>query len=301
MDVGLRLGGIVLILSFVFSSADAGVGASRDYRQVQAFLRRTAAANPQNAQVFSIGKSGTGDDIEGLKIGTGPVKHLIVATHHGNEYGSTEVAVGAAEEFARNPVPGVAVYVVPVLNISGFNIRRREETLSGSRTADPNRDYPSPCGSEGPFLVKSTKALADFVESEGIVAAATLHTNYPVVAYPWGFATRDLKTAYEQLFIDLSKLTVVESRYPVGNSAQAIYPANGTFEDYVFWKHGVWSLLFELGYTHNPGENEVREMVRVNVPGLRNMMAAAPTVRATDHAFNGKCDPSLRALDRHDE
>ena len=33
----------------------------------------------------------SGDTIIGLKIGNGPVNNLVVGTHHGNEYGATEV------------------------------------------------------------------------------------------------------------------------------------------------------------------------------------------------------------------
>jgi carboxypeptidase T len=80
-----------------------------------------------------------------------------------------------------------------------------------------------------------------------------------------------------------------------------IYPANGTFEDFAFWKHGVWTLLFELGYSHQPSEASIAEMVRVNVPGLRRVYEQAPRQRAENHAFSGKCDMRLNTLDRHDE
>jgi hypothetical protein len=119
--------------------------------------------------------------------------------------------------------------------------------------------------------------------------------------YPWGFATRDLKTAYEKEFIAWAKMAASVSTYPVGNSTALLYPAAGTFEDYVFWQHGTWSLLFELGHSHYPGENELSEMRRVNVPGIRQMLAMAPKARAADHAFKGSCDPTMRAMDRHDE
>src|SRR5207248_223649 len=115
---------------------------------------------------------------------------------------------------------------------------------AGEGSYDPNRDYPGPCGTEGPHKLKSTKALAQFVADKGIVASATLHTFYPVVAYPWGISTHDLSTPYDDLFKMLATSAVTESHYPIGNSTEAIYPADGTYEDYAFWKHGIWSLLF---------------------------------------------------------
>jgi hypothetical protein len=194
--------------------------------------------------------------------------------------------------------------VIPVLNISGFNKNRREESLlanSEDQTADANRDYPGPCGTEGPFRLLSTKALADFIEKENIVATATLHTFWPVVVYPWGFATPDLSTPYDQIFIDLAKMATEVSHYNIGNSTAAIYAAAGTYEDYVFWKHGIWSLLFELGGSHSPSEDDLQNLVAVNVPGLRKMMENAPTARAVDHDFHGHCDLRMLILDLHNE
>lgn len=301
----VRMGGLMVAMSFfVFAPlGHAGVGSQHSYAKVQAFLRQVHARHPVETELFVLGQSGTGDPIEGIKIGRGSVHHLIVATHHGNEYGSTEVALGAIEDFAARPIAGRTVFVIPVLNISGFNRDRRGESLQGDGhpTADANRNYPGPCGSEGPFTLKSTRALAEFIDREEIVASATLHTFSPAVLYPWGLASRDLSTPYDALFTDLGKIATELSGYQVGNSTQILYPANGTFEDYAFWKHGIWSLLFELGSSHAPGEPDVDEMVRVNVPGLRKLMAQAPVTRAADHEFRGRCDESLLALDRHDE
>ena len=62
------------------------------YSQVQIFMRQLAALHPESTQLVSVGLSDSGQIIEGLRIGSGHIKNLIVATHHGNEYGSTEVA-----------------------------------------------------------------------------------------------------------------------------------------------------------------------------------------------------------------
>lgn len=91
------------------------------------------------------------------------------------------------------------------------------------------------------------------------------------------------------------------SHYTVGNSTQVIYPADGCYEDYAFWKHGIWSILFELGFSHHPSQGEIDEMVRTNVPGIRKMLAEAQMERAVNHDFAGQCIGRLRHLDRHDE
>jgi predicted deacylase len=286
---------------------DAQTGISADpsratYADVKAFLADLAAKHPETTRLFTLGDSDSGEKIVGVAIGNGPVHNLVVATHHGNEYGSTEVARGFAQSMAEQPIAGQTVYVVPVLNIAGYNHKDRREPARG-RTWDPNRNYPGPCGTEGPLTLKSTQALADFVAKQGIVASATLHTFSPAVVYPWGISTHDLSTPYDDQFRQLCQAATVESQYAVGNSTEVIYPADGAYEDYAFWKHGIWSLLFELGDTHSPDMGEVKQLVQVNVPGLRRFFEQAPAQRAEKHDFTGKCDRSFAMLmrDLHDE
>ncbi|MBO9665190.1 MAG: succinylglutamate desuccinylase/aspartoacylase family protein [Bdellovibrio sp.] len=278
-----------LILSLFITPSNAPVS---NYSTVVTTLQRIQAENPTTSQMIDIGVSDSGQNIVALKIGDGETADLIVATHHGNEYGSTAVAMGAAEAFAKNPIKGHTVYVVPVLNISGFDARSRyERTSNGS--LDQNRDYPGPCITGKPFKSKATKALADFIAKANIVSSATLHTHWPAVLYPWGFSTNDVSTKDDATFIQLSKDAVVESGYDVGNSKELLYAADGAFEDYAYWQHGIWSLLFEMGTTHTPSESQMKQMVEVNVPGLRRFLENAPKQRAADHAFTGKCDRNM--------
>ncbi len=270
--------------------------APTNYSVVQDGLKKIAQENPTTAQLFDIGVSDSGDPIMGLKIGNGETPDLIVATHHGNEYGSTAVAMGAADAFAKNPIVGHTVYIIPVLNISGYNARNRYERLP-TGSVDQNRDYPGPCVNTKSFQSKATKALADFIDKKNIVSSATLHTYWPAVLYPWGFSTNDVTTSYESTFINLVKASAVESGYAVGNSKELLYAADGAFEDYAFWKHGVWSLLFEMGNSHNPSQNDIKGMIDTNVPGFRRFFENAPKERAANHAFTGKCDYT-RALQR---
>lgn len=300
-----------MVRSFVFpfvallvsTSASASVGFGgidafhRKYADVQAYLRQVAHDFPQVAKVVDLGANDTGQRIQAIEIGSGPIHHLVVATHHGNEYGSTEVGLALVQSLAENPIAGIRMTVVPVLNASGYDKRVREELGK-----DPNRNYPNPCGSEGPFTLRSTKALADYLARENIAASATLHTYANMVLYPWGFATNDLKTEYDDLYIQLSKEAAAFSGYQVGNSNAALYPANGAYEDYAMLQNGVWSLLLEMGVTHKPNQAQIDQMIRDNVPGLRRFFAQAPSARAERHAFTGTCDASRGGrIDRHDE
>jgi hypothetical protein len=223
---------------------------------------------------------------------------LVVATHHGNEYGSTEVAKGFAQSVAENPIKGQTMFVIPVLNISGYNSDTREEQAlaSDSQWYDANRDYPGPCGTGGPWHLKSTHMLAGFIDQQNITVSATLHTFSPAVLYPWGISTQDTATPYDDTFKQIGGAAAQDSGYEVGNSTLLIYPADGCYEDYAFWKFGIWSMLFELGTSHTPSDDEVADMVKTNTSGLRRMFQTAPVQRAADHDFHGKCDTSLRAL-----
>jgi len=291
---------IIASILFVCLAGTASAKISESYTDVKNVMSDLAQKYPSNVQKFELGASDSGETILGLKIGSGPLKNLLVATHHGNEYGSTEVALGFAKSIAENPIKGQTLYVIPVLNIGGYNDHNRYEMGAGS-SRDPNRDYPGPCGTEGPFKLKSTHALANFVDKEGIVTSATLHTYYPAVAYPWGISSQDLKTPYEEFFKTFTALAAQESHYATGNSTELIYPADGTYEDYTFWKHGMWSILFELGYSHDPSQSDVDTLLAVNVPGLRRMFENSPQQRAENHAFTGKCDVRMKSRDRHDE
>jgi carboxypeptidase T len=191
---------VSVLLAFSFQ---AKAGPTR-YDDVKTALQDILQKFPQNATPVVIGDSDSGQQVVALAIGHGATHNLIVATHHGNEYGSTSVVVNFARALAQDPIPDQTVFVVPVLNISGYNANSRREVAQGT-TFDPNRDYPGPCATEGPYKLKSTLGLAKFIDAQNIVASATLHTFYPAVVYPWGMSTHDTGTAYDPLFIMLAQ------------------------------------------------------------------------------------------------
>ncbi len=288
--------------AFLFVHTSVSEAATtRKYPEVKSFLAKLAADHPSAASLISLGVSDSKEEIVGIKVGNGPVRNLVVGTHHGNEYGSAELALAFAESISKEPLAGQTVFVVPVLNITGYNSRSRQERAANGRSYDPNRNYPGACGTEGPFTLRSTRALADFVEREQIVASATIHTFFPAVVYPWGLSSRDLDTAHPEVFTKMVTDATEHSHYRIGNSSDVIYPADGTFEDYAYDQHGIWSILFEVGRSHSPDENSIQDMIRTNVPGMRKMFENAPKARATNHKFTGRCDTRLKALDRHDE
>lgn len=269
----------------------SNVAPTSNYDLVVETLRRISQENPNTTQWIEIGISDSGLPIAGLKIGNGETSDLIIATHHGNEYGSTAVALGAAEAFAKDPLPGHSIYVVPVLNITGYN----------SRTAT---NAPPTALS---IKIEITQALASVTQhtnqkphelwrnllmKTSLALRLCIHTPRPF-SVRGAFRTRDTGTPYDSTFIGLAKAATVESGYIVGNSKEVLYAADGAFEDYAYWKHGVWSLLFEMGTSHSPSQDQMRKMVQVNVPGLRRFFDMAPKERAENHTFTGRRDRSV--------
>ena len=260
-----------------------------NYDNVIQKMNEIVSLNSDQVQMITIGTNDQGQPIKALKIGNGSVASLVVGTHHGNEYGSTAAALGFAHDTALKPIKGQSVYIVPVLNISGYNRKNRYES-NLQTSIDANRDYPSPCKTDQAFKLSSTKALAQFMDEKNVQISATLHTYWPAVVYPWGISTRDLSTPYDDIYKKLVKDATLESGYQTGNNTEVLYAADGTFEDYAYWKHGIWSLLFELGFTHNPSPTDIQNIIDGNNPGLRRFLENSPQARVSEHAFKGRCD-----------
>ena len=161
---------------------------------------------------MTIGVNDQGTPIKAIKIGNGETNSLVVATHHGNEFGSTAVALGFAENLAAKPIEGQTVYIIPVLNVTGYNRGSRYEQNLSNAAIDANRDYPSPCKKDKSYRLKSTNALADFIDQKNIQISATLHTYWPAVVYPWGISTTDLSTPYDDTYKKLVADATKESR-----------------------------------------------------------------------------------------
>lgn len=234
---------ILALLSLIFTlSAHA-----TDYDKIVARLQ-DVSKKPHTA-LFSLGKNDQGIDILGVVIGDPAVaktKHLIVGTHHGNERAAAELPFLFIDRILADYNQDVLFYVIPVLNISGYNVSRREETGSDQKTHDPNRDYEDACDTKHDFQLKSTSLIADFIGRENVIAAVTLHGYVGSFTYPWGTFVKPYETLDESLMADLGKKSIAFNNYKTGTHGDIVYPAAGAFEDWAYLKHGVWSYLLEI-------------------------------------------------------
>lgn len=230
-----------LALSLVTLSAFAD-----DYDKILA--RLTELDKLPNTTLFSLGKNDQGRDIMGIMIGNASarIKHVVVGTHHGNERAAAEVPLFFTELVAKTFDSSVLYYVVPVLNISGYNVYRREENGSDGDTHDSNRDYEDACTTKQDFKLKSTTLIADLIEREDVVTAVSVHGYIGTFTYPWGTEARNYATADDAFLSEWAKKAAKVNNYKTGTHGGAIYPATGAFEDWAYYKLGVWSFLLEI-------------------------------------------------------
>ncbi len=226
------------------------------YDKILVEISELQTKNPDLVSSFDIGWNEIGIPIRALRISNNPghldptkIGHLIVATHHGDERHAPMLAMHIARSLVvqyraphmlRGRLPDTEWTIVPVLNTSGYNANTRNEFRR-----DSNREYPGPCNS-GPVTLRSIQAMMQLLQSRTYTATATIHGYLGTMTYPWGFATSETHTLDDTKYASLLRDATRFNRYPYGRSGDVVYPVFGSYEDWVYWKHGVWSILVEL-------------------------------------------------------
>lgn len=300
--IGLMIRGLCLaVLSAVALSGTSASAVTRAsgtgsrfslYSQVLEGMENLARAYPETVKLFDLGANDQGERIRGMRVGVGGRKRqLLVGAHHGNERLSADVAMAAARRLAEDlsdpassrfgDLVSSEFYVIPVLNIGGYDSNRREERDSTGRPRDPNRDYPDPCATgKTDFRLKSTRLLARFVEERGVVGAVTVHGYIGTFTYPWGIHTDDSRTPDHDHFHSMGSRAVKVNGYRTGTHTDLIYPAAGAFEDWAYHAHGVWVMLLEL--RRNPD-------IARDAESLLTYFTAVPGNRSAYHEHHGTC------------
>lgn len=298
----VHLGFLFLALTSVGLAVDTDEDATR-YSKIVKELKAMEASHPTLAKVFSIGTNDEGTELYALRVSTSPqaadlskVGHFVVATHHGNEGGSTLFAMEflkdllkryQTDELYKSNLAQMEFTVLPVLNVSGFNKNSRYE-----RGQDPNRDYEGPCqNKEATGKLKSIRTLMNFMATRPFAATVTAHGYVGNFTFPWGFYTDNNKTLDENRYREVFRKVAEVNGYSFGNAGDTIYPANGTFEDYIYWKHGSWSLLLEL-------RNGSASDVAGTVPAIARYFDLIDSSPSSKNQFSANCTrhqgPDLR-------
>jgi carboxypeptidase T len=223
------------------------LGQADDYKKI--LNRLQELSQHPDTSLFTLGKNDQGRDIVGIVLGNparAVTKHLVVGTHHGNERAAAQVPLHFIEQILRLKDKTSLYYVIPVLNISGYNSSRRHELGADGHQHDPNRDYEDACLVKNDFKLSSTNLLAEFIERENIVAAVSVHGYVGTFTFPWGTTVQDYRTQDDAYMEAWARQAVKVNKYKVGTHGAAIYPAAGAFEDWAYYKLGVWSYLLEI-------------------------------------------------------
>ncbi len=263
------------------------------YKSVVDRLNQLQAAHPGFSQTFSIGKNDDGEDIIAIRISTTPaqvdpskVGHLVVSTHHGNELAAPEFTLEfvknilnryESKNLYRGELSETEWTIIPVLNISGYNAGSRYE-----KGKDPNRDYPGPCISATGGKLGSIRTLMNFVTTRTFSGSLTVHGYAGALTYPWGVSVGNTHTKDHNLFDQITRKSAEQNGYRHGTSTDIVYPCDGAFEDYVYWKHGMWSLLLEL---KDGSKNDIAKTVKA-IDVYFDQLDSSPS---TQHTFNTQC------------
>lgn len=247
----------LLCLAAIASAVGAQAAPTGRYKVIVDKLNQLHEQYSGFSEILSIGTNDDGEEIVAMRVSTSPahvdpnkIGQLVVSTHHGNELKAPEFTMYwleellkkyTSDELFRGNYADREWTVIPVLNISGYNAANRYE-----KGQDPNRDYPGPCISGVGGRLKSIESMMEFLTSRTFAGSLTVHGYAGALTYPWGVNVANTHTKDHTAYDTNVRGAAALNGYRYGTSTDIVYPCDGAFEDYVYWKHGIWSLLLEL-------------------------------------------------------
>jgi hypothetical protein len=192
---------------------------------------------------------------------------LMVAAHHGNEIGTTVVALDAVdrlmEGYATDPtitqlVDEYEIWIAPIWNVDGYPETRKNRRPGGG--VDLNRNYPflwdSPCSGASetesgnykgpsPGSEPETQTMMAFAEDQRFTKVLDLHSSGREVVFAYRCSPHELSDYLEAEAAALSEASTYggETREPSAEG-QHYHWQMGTYSNYAF--------LTEIGNTQSP-------------------------------------------------
>lgn len=256
---------------------------------------------PSLTSLFSIGQNDDGVEIYAMRISLTPEKsdpqkvgHLIVATHHGNEQKCPAMVASIAAELLRKysstelfrgNLAQTEWVIIPVLNVSGYNGDDRYE-----HGVDPNRDYPGICSHSAGGQLKSIRLLQDYLKTRAFTGSLTVHGYVGSLTYPWGIDVDNTRTQDDNLFSQITAKAAAINNYRYGTSTDVVYPAEGSYEDFVYWKYGMWSLLLEL---RSGDDQDIKDTTQAVLTYFDQLESSPSTHNQLTGHCNGRRLPDL--------
>lgn len=286
-------GFIALGFAWLTQSVVAATPPTGKYKVIVDKMQALQAQYPDYSTIFSLGQNDEGTEILGMRISINPhmvdpskVGHIVVATHHGNEGACPPFTAYfieqllkryASQELFRSSLAEQEWTIIPVLNVTGYNSNNRYEY-----GRDPNRDYPGPCNGQTGGNLKSIKLLQQFLTTRIFTGSLTVHGYVGALTYPWGVDADDVHTQDHNQFDQITKKAAAINGYRYGTSTDVVYPADNTYEDYAYWKHGMWSLLLEM---RNGSQSDIESTTEATFEYF-NQLESSPSLK---NQFTGHC------------
>lgn len=269
--------------------------------QIGESLRAMAAAYPQTARLFSIGKSKQGRELWVMKIShrvsvdDNRPEFKYVANMHGNEIVGRELMVRLIQDLLRNDGSDPAVtnllettqiYVMPSMNPDGAAGMRR----GNADYVDLNRDFPdfsSRDANDPAGRAPETQAMMAWQATRHFTLSANFHGGAEVVNYPWDAIAevhpmdglvKNLSLEYAKNAPYIGKSTVFRNGITNG---YAWYEVNGGMQDWSFAYHRDLQLTVELTNSKWPAYKMVDGYYAQNRAALLGLIARVHTLAPT--------------------
>lgn len=262
--------------------------------QVGAELQAIAAAHPQTARLFSIGRSKQGRELWVMKIShrvesdDARPEFKYVANMHGNEIVGREMMVRLIRDLLENDArdPAIArlleatqIYIMPSMNPDGAAARRR----GNADWVDLNRDFPDftearDKGNSPQGRAPETQAMMAWQASRHFALSANFHGGAQVVNYPWDAIAdahpqdalvKALSLEYARNAPYIGSSTVFENGITNGFDW---YVVKGGMQDWSFAYHRDLQLTVELSDEKWPSFRKVGDFYDMNRAALLTLI-----------------------------
>lgn len=277
---------IIAALAIFWSLQASALDFSRyhDQGEIHRYLLESQKEFPNLVTVETSGKSQMGREISYAVIerqdGQKRPALFFNGAHHGNEWSSTEAALGIMDyilanlnsPFVTEILDKYAIVAQPIVNPDGHAHRTRE----GATGTDINRDYAFPMKDEqASFKSPETRIVRNITSQWDIRGAIAFHSGMEGVLWPSCFT--DKPTLDHHLFYTLSKVTARAMGLNFFQQSYRDYPTEGEFIDYVYMKSRGLGLTVEVSKDGIPEEKILDNVVRRSVKGslayIRSLLA----------------------------
>jgi predicted deacylase len=254
---------------------------------ITAYLSGVAAAVPEVVKAQTLGQSIRGRSIPYAIINatcqSTPPAVLLVGTHHGDEWSSTEAALANVDYLLRGGsdvralLRSYAFYVLPVLNVDGHEAS--PPTRENADGVDINRDYAYPERPESSaFKEKETQLIKLLQDQVGFRAALTFHSGSTSVLWPWCYTATPAPD--DARLSSVGAKTAQAMGFNTYAASYFDYPTQGEYIDYAYMKSKTLAFTVEVSLVKTPAVSTIPQIVATAWKGTLALLQALQSKHA---------------------